>query len=122
MIHQNPLHHAVKANDMTALITTRQLILTSCSAITVLAATTAIDALPVPSTVLTACSNGEEQDTYTGNCIPYLVPNSPSSNSLCPPGVHGAECGSAEIKTVPTAPTAPTGPRQALEDVSTPNF
>lgn len=107
---------------MTALITTRHLILAACSGIAVLAATAAVDVPPAPSTTLAGCAVGEEQDTYTGNCIPYLVPNSPSSDNLCPPGVSGAECGSAEIQTAPSAPTAPTGPRQALQDVSTPNY
>lgn len=107
---------------MTALIPIRHLIITACSAVAVAAAATAIAALPAPSAVLAACPNGEDNDTYTGNCVPYLVPNSPSGNSLCPPGVTGTECGSAEVQTTPTAPVAPTGPEQELEDVSTPDF
>lgn len=81
-----------------------------------------IAAVPTASTVLAACPNGEDNDTYTGNCVPYLVPNSPTGNTLCPPGVSGTECGSAEVQTTPTAPVAPTGPEQELEDVSTPDF
>ncbi|WP_166906130.1 hypothetical protein [Mycobacterium sp. DL440] len=107
---------------MTALIPTRHLIITACSAITVMAAATAIAAPPAPSAVLAACANGEDNDTYTGSCVPYLVPNSPSGNSLCPPGVTGTECGSAEIRSGPTTPVTPTGPEQQLEDVSTPDF
>ncbi|MDF3341757.1 hypothetical protein P3H80_30350 [Mycolicibacterium septicum] len=107
---------------MKPLITTRHLIVTACSAVAAMAATTAVVALPAPSTVLAACPNGEDNDTYTQNCVPYLVPNSPSGNNLCPPGVSGTECGSAEIQTTPTAPVAPTGPEQELEDVSTPDF
>lgn len=107
---------------MTALIPTRHLIIAACSAVAAAAAATAIAALPAPSAVLAACPNGEDSDTYTGNCVPYLVPNSPSGNSLCPPGVTGTECGSAEVRTTPTAPVAPTGPEQELEDVSTPDF
>ncbi len=26
------------------------------------------------------CSNGEEGDAFTGQCVPYLVPNSPGGN------------------------------------------
>ncbi|MEV0673330.1 hypothetical protein [Mycobacterium sp. NPDC050441] len=107
---------------MTALIPTRHLIGTACSAFAIVAATTAIVASPAPSTVLAACPNGEDNDTYTGSCVPYLVPNSASSNTLCPPGVTGTECGSAEVQATPTAPVAPTGPEQELEDVSTPGF
>ncbi|MBN3510093.1 hypothetical protein [Mycolicibacterium nivoides] len=106
---------------MKALITTRHLIVTACSAVAMVAATS-VAALPAPSTALAACPNGEDNDTYTQNCVPYLVPNSPSGNNLCPPGVSGTECGSAEIQTTPTAPIAPTGPEQELEDVSTPDF
>ncbi|NKZ15258.1 hypothetical protein HGA11_30235 [Mycolicibacterium septicum DSM 44393] len=107
---------------MKALITTRNLIVTACSAVAMVVATTTLAALPAPSTALAACPNGEDNDTYTQNCVPYLVPNSPSGNSLCPPGVSGTECGSAEVQTTPTAPVAPTGPEQELEDVSTPDF
>lgn len=107
---------------MRALITTRHLIISACSVVAVAAATTAVMAPPAPSSVLAACPNGEDHDNYTGNCMPYLVPNSPSSDSLCPPGVSGTECGSAEGRATPTAPIAPTGPEQELEDVSTPDF
>ncbi|BBX90983.1 hypothetical protein H5U98_07005 [Mycolicibacterium boenickei] len=97
----------------------RQLLLAAGLAVAIAAP---IAALPAPSTALAACPNGEDNDTYTGNCVPYLVPNSPSSNGLCPPGVSGTECGSAEVQATPTAPVAPTGPEQELEDVSTPDF
>ncbi|MCG7609764.1 hypothetical protein BA059_09860 [Mycolicibacterium sp. (ex Dasyatis americana)] len=108
---------------MKPLITTRHLIVTACSAVAVVAAAaTTVAALPAPATVLAACPNGEDNDTYTGNCVPYLIPNSPSGNTLCPPGVSGTECGSAEGQATPTAPVAPTGPEQELEDVSTPDF
>lgn len=110
---------------MRTLITPRHLVITAWSAVAVVAAATAVAAVPAPSSVLAACPNGEDPDTYTGTCVPYLVPNSrnlPSSNNLCPPGVSGTECGSAEVQATPTAPVAPTGPEQALEDVSTPDF
>lgn len=97
----------------------RQLILAAGFAVAIAAP---IAASPAPSTALAACPNGEDNDTYTGNCVPYLVPNSPSGNSLCPAGVSGTECSSAEIQVTPTAPVAPTGPEQELEDVSTPDF
>lgn len=106
---------------MTALIPMRHLIISACCGIAMVAAT-AVAALPAPSTVLAACPNGEDNDTYTQNCVPYLVPSSPSGNNLCPPGVSGTECGSSGIQAIPTAPVAPTGPKQGLEDVSTPDF
>ena len=100
----------------------RHLIISACSGIAVVAAAIAIASLPAPSTALAACPNGEDNDTFTQNCVPYLVPNSPNRNNLCPPGVSGTECGSADVKATPTAPVAPTGPEQGLEDVSTPDF
>lgn len=107
---------------MTMLSSIRLLILTACSAVAVVAANATV-ALPAVSAAPAACPNGENNDTYTGNCVPYLVPNSPSSsNSLCPPGVSGTECGSEDVRATPTAPVAPTGPEQELEDVSTPDF
>lgn len=106
---------------MNAQSTVRNLTIAACSAVALIAAT-AITTLPAPSATLAACPKGEDNDTYTGSCVPYLVPNSPSGNSLCPPGVRGTECGSAEVQTAPAAPVAPTGPEQELEDVSTPDF
>ncbi|MED5813892.1 hypothetical protein VST63_16155 [Mycolicibacterium sp. 050232] len=97
----------------------RQLLLVAGTAV---ALVTPVAALSAPPTVLAACPTGEDNDTYTGNCVPYLVPNSPAGTSLCPPGVSGTECGSAEVQATPTAPVAPTGPEQELEDVSTPDF
>ncbi|MCW1824446.1 hypothetical protein A5731_27915 [Mycolicibacterium conceptionense] len=99
--------------------TVRQLLLGAALAIAIAAP---ITALPAPSTTQAACPTGEDHDTYTGNCVPYLVPNSPSGNTLCPAGVSGTECGSAEGEATPTAPIAPTGPEAELEDVSTPDF
>ncbi|WP_228649672.1 hypothetical protein, partial [Microtetraspora sp. AC03309] len=73
---------------MTALITTRHLLISACFA-GMVAASHAVGGVSAPSTVLAACPNGEDPDNYTGTCVPYLVPNSPNSNSLCPPGVSG---------------------------------
>ncbi|WKG02273.1 hypothetical protein [Mycolicibacterium sp. HK-90] len=86
------------------------------------AAVAPVTDVAAPPTAMAACPNGEDNDTYTGTCVPYLVPNSPSAGGLCPPGVGGTECGSAEVQATPTAPVAPTGPEQELEDVSTPDF
>lgn len=105
---------------MTALLTTRRLVVTAWVAVT--SATGAVALWPAPTAGLAACPSGEEMDTYTESCVPYLVPNSPAGNSPCPPGVSGAECGSAEIRSPVTPPLAPTGPGQQLQDVSTPDF
>jgi len=46
----------------------------------------AITAVAVPSTALAApaasCPAGEEEDLYTGSCLPHTVPNSPSNNGF----------------------------------------
>ncbi|TMS53814.1 intersectin-EH binding protein Ibp1 [Mycobacterium sp. DBP42] len=39
---------------------------------------------PVSSGPVLACPTGEEEDLYTGNCVPHTVPNSPSSFSSIP--------------------------------------
>jgi hypothetical protein len=107
---------------MAALLTTRHLIATACSAAAVVAATTAVATWPAATAGLAACPNGEDTDTYTGTCVPYLVPNSPTGNSLCPPGVGGTECGSAEIQPQTPPPMAPQQPEQVLEDINTPDY
>ncbi|CRZ18393.1 hypothetical protein [Mycolicibacterium neworleansense] len=103
----------------TGLHLVRQLVLVAGLTVAVAAPLAGVTA----ATALAACPDGEDNDTYTGSCVPYLVPNSPGgSGSLCPAGVGGTECGSAEVQATPTAPVAPTGPEQELEDVSTPDF
>jgi hypothetical protein len=65
-----------------------------------IAAAPAVVALTVPSTGPTthvaACSGGEEEDLYTGNCVPHTVPNSPqfSTDAANPdiPEVDGVPC------------------------------
>jgi hypothetical protein len=49
-----------------------------------------------PTTHVAACANGEEEDLFTGNCVPHTVPNSPqfSSDAANPdiPEVDGVPC------------------------------
>ncbi|WP_066898990.1 hypothetical protein [Mycolicibacterium houstonense] len=87
-----------------------------------MAAAAPIAALAAPSTAAASCPAGEDNDTYTGTCIPYLVPNSPGAATLCPPGVGGTECGSAQVPPAAPPPVAPQQPEEELEDVSTPDF
>lgn len=46
----------------------------------------AVAAFAVPSTALGApaasCPSGEEEDLYTGSCLPHTVPNSPTNNGF----------------------------------------
>ncbi|WP_217160315.1 hypothetical protein [[Mycobacterium] fortunisiensis] len=114
---------------MATLRKTGRLIVTACCAAAVAATMVsgAVSGWPAPGATLATCPSGEDSDTYTGSCVPYLVPNSPSGASLCPPGVSGSECGSAQppagpLQRPPLAPLAPTGPEQQLQDVSTPDF
>lgn len=94
-------------------------------------ALTAIAAAPPGAPAqLAACPNGEANDTFTDNCTPYLVPNSPApaSTTMCPAGVSGAECtGSTTIEQNPAqneipAPITPQQPEEELQDVSTPDY
>jgi hypothetical protein len=75
------------------------------------------------------CNGGEEGDPYTGQCVPYLVPNSPAGNSTpsgCPAGVTGAECADQNqpVSSGPNmpAPVQPQQPEQQLADVVTPDY
>jgi hypothetical protein len=38
----------------------------------------AVVAMPTPAAPLAQCAGGEENDLYTGTCVPHLVPNSGS--------------------------------------------
>lgn len=87
----------------------------------------------IPPSQLANCPTGEEEDLYAGQCVPYLVPNSPAAaavpaNSTCPPGVSGTECtgstGNEVGSPVPRmpAPVPPQEPEQELADVVTPGY
>lgn len=87
------------------------------------------------SSYLGQCSNGEEGDAYTGQCVPYLVPNSPGGNAAspagnttaggCPAGVSGSECAiQPPANSGPNMPAnpPPQEPEQELADVVTPGY
>ncbi len=52
---------------------------------------------PAPGTPFASCPSGESEDTFTGNCTPELVPNSPSFGNTVAgggglPSVDGIPC------------------------------
>ncbi|ABK73582.1 intersectin-EH-binding protein Ibp1 [Mycolicibacterium smegmatis] len=53
-------------------------------------------ALSAPTSALAACPNGETEDTFTNQCVPDLVPNSPEpAFSTAPnqlPQIDGIPC------------------------------
>ncbi|MBU9763156.1 intersectin-EH binding protein Ibp1 [Mycobacterium sp. TNTM28] len=63
----------------------RRLIL-ACGFTVAAAAAPAITLLAVPtsSSPAIACPSGEEEDLYTGTCVPHTVPNSPAPFSSIP--------------------------------------
>ncbi|MUL83913.1 MULTISPECIES: intersectin-EH binding protein Ibp1 [unclassified Mycolicibacterium] len=62
---------------MATLISMRRLVLAGGFAVAVAAAPAfAVFAVPVPSGPAVACPAGEEEDLYTGVCVPHTVPNS----------------------------------------------
>ncbi len=120
----------------------RRLAIAGGFAMVVAAPTAAVLAAPpdLPAR-LADCPSGEEGDVYSGTCVPYLVPNSPSTPSPapadvtvppgapCPPGVSGAECttDTSGDQASPTQAQTPgpaqgQGPEQQLEDVNTPDY
>ncbi|MDV3129333.1 intersectin-EH binding protein Ibp1 [Mycobacterium sp. 21AC1] len=52
-----------------------------------LAAAPAVTVFTVPAGALAACPNGESTDTFTGECVPDLVPNSPFSATPANPAL-----------------------------------
>ena len=58
----------------------RRIILAGGFALAVAAApaVAAFGLTPVPGSAVAACASGEDEDQFTGECTPFLVPNSPS--------------------------------------------
>lgn len=86
-----------------------------------------------PPAQLANCPTGEDQDLYTGHCVPYMVPNSSAGAAVpgdtqCPPGVSGSECGSSTGNELGSpqpqmpAPVPPQEPEQELAEVATPGY
>jgi hypothetical protein len=78
-------------------LSVRRLILAGGFAVAV-AAAPAIALVTIPSaSVLAQCPAGEEEDTFTGICLPHTVPNSGASFSSIPgnpdlPSIDGVPC------------------------------
>jgi hypothetical protein len=70
---------------MATLELSKRLILAGGFAVAVaIAPAVGVFALPSASTPLAQCPAGEEEDQFTGTCIPHTVPNSGSSFSSIP--------------------------------------
>jgi hypothetical protein len=58
----------------------------------------AVFATAGPAASVSACPSGEEEDLYTGSCLPHTVPNSPASPFSAIPGnpdlpaINGIPC------------------------------
>jgi hypothetical protein len=77
-------------------LSVRRLILAGGFAVAV-AAAPAIAAITIPSASvpMAQCPTGEEEDLYTGTCVPHTVPNSPLSSipgNPDLPSVEGVPC------------------------------
>jgi hypothetical protein len=83
---------------MAILELSKRLILAGGFAVAVAAAPAiAVFAVPSDSVPLAQCPSGEEEDQFTGVCIPHTVPNSGSTFSSIPgnpdlPAVDGIPC------------------------------
>jgi hypothetical protein len=70
------------------------------------AAAPAVAAFTVPATALGApaasCPAGEEEDLYTGSCLPHTVPNSPTGGAPASP--FGSISGNPDIPSVDGVP------------------
>ena len=67
----------------------RRLLLAGGFAVAIAAApAVAVIAVPTHSApVIAACPGGESEDTFTGECVPDLVPNSPEAGMTSPGGL-----------------------------------
>jgi hypothetical protein len=66
----------------------RRLILAGGFAVAIAATpAVAVVALPTHSPTIAACPGGESEDTFTGECVPDLVPNSPEAGETSPGGL-----------------------------------
>ena len=74
----------------------RRLILAGGFAVAVAAAPAiAVVTIPSASVPMAQCPTGEEEDLYTGTCVPHTVPNSPLSSipgNPDLPSVEGVPC------------------------------
>ena len=80
-------------------VLSQRLVLSVGLALAALAAPVALmtTSLAADSTPLAACTGGEEEDSYTTTCVPFLVPNSPSGFSTTAanpdvPEINGVPC------------------------------
>ena len=79
-------------------LSVRRLLLAGGFAVAVAAAPAiAVVTLPSASVPLAQCPSGEEEDTFTGVCIPHTVPNSGAAFTSIPgnpdlPAVDGIPC------------------------------
>jgi hypothetical protein len=77
-------------------LSVRRLILAGGFAVAVAAAPAlAVVTIPGASTPQAQCPTGEEEDLYTGTCVPHTVPNSPLSSipgNPDLPSVEGVPC------------------------------
>lgn len=87
----------------------RRLILAGGFAVAIAAApVVAVVAVPnnsAPMITATTCSNGETEDTFTGTCVPDVVPNGPKVQTpqagQSPPPVQASPGGLATIDGIP---------------------
>jgi len=72
-----------------------------------------------PVTSVAQCNGGEEPDTFTTTCVPFMTPKTPgtsataTSATTCPPGVSGSECGTQGGGIDATNPQASEAERMA---------
>jgi hypothetical protein len=83
------------------LIPSRRRALAAALALAAFGAPVAVIATPMAaySTPLAACTGGEEEDTFTTTCVPFLVPNSPDDSGFTTtaanpdiPEIQGVPC------------------------------
>jgi hypothetical protein len=97
-IHPTTWSITTESVTMATLELSKRLILAGGFAVAVAAAPAiAVFAVPSASVPLAQCPAGEEEDVYTGICLPHTVPNSGATFSSIPgnpaiPAIEGVPC------------------------------
>ena len=98
MVNKDTWPITTESVTMATLELSKRLILAGGFAVAVaIAPAVGVLAVPSASTPLAQCRAGEEEDQFTGTCIPHTVPNSGASFSSIPgnpdlPAVDGIPC------------------------------
>ena len=100
----------------------RQLVIVGCVALGIAAPLGVVGATASdPPVYLAQCNGGEEPDSFTTTCVPFITPKTGSTSATaagaggCPAGVTGTECDQQSAGAEAANPLGNQAERQATE-------